>query len=214
LAAKIKICGVMRPTDAVSAAKAGASYLGVVFAEGPRTVTSDQAREVVSAASGVPVMGVFSDHRVDEILHIRDRAGLRGAQLHGQYSSASAALLRSAGLEVWRVVRIATPSDLDRLRDAIPDSDAVLVEPSVPHAKGGAGVPLDLVLARSARSVLATHRMALAGGLNPKTVTEALLQVQPEIVDVSSGVESLPGIKDPDKIVRFAEAVFAHSSIT
>jgi phosphoribosylanthranilate isomerase len=214
MAAKIKICGVMRPADGVSAAVAGASYLGVVFAEGPRTVTSDQAREVVSAASGVPVMGVFSDHRVDEILHIRDRSGLSGVQLHGPYSRAQAALLRAAGLEVWRVVRIAVPADLDPLREAIPDSDAVLVEPRVPHASGGAGVPLDLALARSARSLLSAHRMALAGGLNPESVAEALLQVQPEIVDVSSGVETLPGIKDPDKIVRFVEAVLAYSSIT
>jgi len=56
--------------------------------------------------------------------------------------------------------------------------------------------------------------MALAGGLDPESVTEALLQVQPEIVDVSSGVESRPGIKDPEKIARFVEAVFAYSSIT
>jgi phosphoribosylanthranilate isomerase len=212
--AKIKICGVMRPEDGVSASLAGASYLGVVFAEGPRTVTADQAREVVSAVSGIPVMGVFSDHSVDQILHIRERAGLSGAQLHGPYPRASAALLRAAGLEIWRVVRIAAPSDLDALGDAIPDSDAVLVEPRVPNVRGGAGVPLDLTLARTARSLLSGHPMALAGGLNPETVAEALLRAQPEIVDVSSGVESQPGIKDPDKIVRFVEAVFAYSSIT
>jgi phosphoribosylanthranilate isomerase len=212
--AKIKICGLMRPADAAAAGSAGASYLGVVFADGPRTVTSEQAGEVVSAASGVPVLGVFSDHSVDEILHIRDRAGLSGVQLHGVYSQGAAAQLRAAGLEVWRVVRIAVPSDLDLLADAIPDSDAVLVEPKVPHAQGGAGLPLDLAVAREARSRLLGHPMALAGGLAPETVTEALTLVRPDIVDVSSGVEQQPGVKDLKKIVQFVEAVCAYSSIT
>ncbi|MFL5402954.1 MAG: phosphoribosylanthranilate isomerase [Gemmatimonadales bacterium] len=204
----------MRPDDGASAASAGASYLGVVFAEGPRTVTSDQAREVVSAATGVPVIGVFSDHSVDEILHIRDRTGLSGAQLHGAYSRVSAAQLRAAGLEVWRVVRIAASSDLAALGDAIADSDAVLVEPRIPHAQGGAGVPLDLAVAREARSRLLGHPMVLAGGLEPATVRQALILVRPEIVDVSSGVECRPGVKDLNKIVRFVEAVFAFSPVT
>jgi phosphoribosylanthranilate isomerase len=211
--AKIKVCGIMRPDDAAFAGTAGASYLGVVFAEGLRTVTRAIAREIVAAAGGVAVMGVFADQPVDEILQIRDRAGLSGAQLHGTYSPASAARLRSAGLEVWRVVRIAAPSDLDLLGEAANESDAVLVEPKVAHVRGGAGLPLDLAVAREARSRLAGHPMALAGGLTAETVSEALALVRPEIVDVSSGVERLPGIKDLDKIARFVEAVFAHSPI-
>jgi phosphoribosylanthranilate isomerase len=213
MAAKIKICGMMRPDEAAFAAAAGASYLGVVFAEGTRTVTSDIATEIVAAAQGVAVMGVFADQTVDEILQICDRAGLSGAQLHGTYSPASAARLRAAGLEVWRVVRIAAPSDLDLLGEAVNESDAVLVEPKVAHVRGGAGLPLDLAVAREARARLTGHPMALAGGLTAETVSEALALVRPEIVDVSSGVERLPGIKDLDKIARFVEAVFAHSPI-
>jgi len=214
MVAKIKVCGIMRPDEAAFAVTAGASYLGVVFAEGPRTVTSDIAREIVAAAGGLAVMGVFVDQQVDEILQICDRAGLSGAQLHGTYSPASAARLRAAGLEVWRVVRIAVPSDLDLLGEAANESDAVLVEPKVAHVRGGAGLPLDLAVAREARSRLAGHPMALAGGLTAETVSEALALIRPEIVDVSSGVERLPGIKDLDKIARFVEAVFAHSPIT
>jgi phosphoribosylanthranilate isomerase len=214
VAAKIKICGIMSAPQAAVAAAAGASYLGVVFAEGPRTVRSDLAREIMAAAGGVAVMGVFTDQPVDEILQIRDRAGLSGAQLHGTYSPASAARLRAHGLEVWRVVRIAAPSDLDLLGEATADSDAVLVEPKVAHVRGGAGLPLGLAIAREARSRLAGHPMVLAGGLTPETVSEALAVVRPEIVDVSSGVEYKPGVKDPDKIARFVEAVFAHSPIT
>ena len=214
MTAKIKICGIMRPHEAASAVAAGASYLGVVFAEGPRTVTADLARQIVVAAGEVVVMGVFTDQPVAQILQIRDRVGLSGAQLHGAYSPASAAQLRAAGLEVWRVVRIAAPADLDSLGEAVHESDVVLVEPKVAHLRGGAGLPLDLAVAREARSRLAGHPMALAGGLTAETVSEALALVRPEIVDVSSGVERLPGIKDLDKIARFAEAVFAHSPIT
>ena len=214
MAAKIKFCGIMRPHEATSAVMAGASYLGVVFAEGPRTVTPEIAREIVAAASGSVVIGVFTSQPEDEILQIRDQVGLSGAQLHGPYSAGSAARLRAHGLEVWRVVRIAAPADLDLLGEACTESDAVLVEPRVAHRSGGSGLPLDLAVAREARSRLAGHPMVLAGGLTPETVSEALAQVRPEIVDVSSGVERLPGIKDLDKIARFAEAVFAHSSIT
>ena len=210
---KIKICGLIRPADAAKAVEVGASYLGVVFAGGPRAVTPDGAGAVVEAGGGVPVLGVFADQTAEEILQICEQAGLSGAQLHGTYPPSVAARLRAAGLRVWRVVRIAAPSDLDALREAIPESDAVLVEPRVGHSLGGPGVPLDLAVAREARGRLAGHPMVLAGGLRPETVAEALALVRPDVVDVSSGVERQPGIKDPNKLARFAEAVFAHSSI-
>lgn len=214
MAVKIKICGIMRGQDARAAAEAGASYLGVVFAGGPRAVTADQAREVVAAGGGVPVLGIFADHSAEQILQLCGSVGLSGAQLHGPYSRSVAKRIRDAGLQVWRVVRIAVPADLDALGEAIPDSDAVLVEPSVSHVRGGAGIPLDLAVAREARARLAGHPMVLAGGLTPETVSQALAYVRPEMVDVSSGVERLPGNKDSDKLARFMEAVFAHSPIT
>lgn len=172
----------------------------------------DGAREVVRAAAGVPVLGVFAAQSPDEILRIGEKAELSGAQLHGPYSRSDAARLRAHGLEVWRVVRIAGPSDLDLLDEAVLDSDVVLIEPKVPHALGGAGVSLDLELGRLARTRLVAP-MALAGGLTPDNVGPALVQVRPEIVDVSSGVERRPGIKDSNTIARFVEAVFAHSSV-
>jgi phosphoribosylanthranilate isomerase len=214
VAAKVKVCGIMRPQDASRAAEAGASYLGVVFAGGPRTVTQQQAREVVAAGSGVPVLGVFADQTLEEILQMRDRAGLSGAQLHGSSIARDAERLQAEGLIVWRVVRIAVPEDLGILREAVRGSDAVLVEPQVPGSLGGAGIPLDLALAREARARVGEHPMVLAGGLTPETVVRALALVRPDVVDVSSGVERGPGVKDHIKILRFLEAVVAHSPIT
>jgi phosphoribosylanthranilate isomerase len=212
-AARVKICGLTRPEDAAAAAGAGAACLGVVFAGGPRRVTTSAAAEVRAAADGVPVFGVFGDQSVEAILRVSEAAGLAGAQLHGPYPRAAAARLRAAGLQVWRVVRIAVPGDLDALAEAALDADAVLVEPRVAHATGGSGVSLDLAVAREARRRLAGAVMALAGGLTPASVAHAVALVRPELVDVSSGVESLPGIKDPDKIARFLEAVCGHSPI-
>jgi phosphoribosylanthranilate isomerase len=214
MGASVKICGLTRPQDAAAAVEAGAAYLGVVFAGGPRRVSLQIAARISAAAGATPVFGVYGQQRVDDILHTSDAAGLRGAQLHGPYPTSVAARLRASGLEVWRVVRIAAPHDLDTLDEAVPEADAVLVEPLVPQAWGGAGVALDLAVAREARARLAGSRMVLAGGLTPASVGEALALVRPEVVDVSSGVESLPGIKDPDKIARFMEAVCGHSAIS
>jgi phosphoribosylanthranilate isomerase len=214
MAVKAKICGLTWPGDAAAAAAAGASYLGVVLAGGARRVTVARAAEIVVVGGSVPVIGVFVDHSVEDILRISEEAGLSGAQLHGPYARAAAAELRRSGLEVWRVVRIAEPADLDLLDTAALDADAVLVEPRVSQGSGGTGVPLDIAVAREARSRLAGRRMVLAGGLTPATVGEAVALVRPEVVDVSSGVESLPGKKDPEKIARFMEAVFGHSAIS
>jgi phosphoribosylanthranilate isomerase len=211
VAARAKICGLTRPEDAAFAAAAGASFLGVVLAGGPRQVSFARAAAVVAASRGVPVLGVFGPQSVEEILNLARRAGLAGAQLHGSYGAEDAARLESAGLIVWRVVRIASPPDLDRLDEASAHASAVLVEPRVPHVEGGAGVPLDLALAVESRRRLAGSRMALAGGLTPATVGHAVALVRPDVVDVSSGVESRPGIKDHEKIARFLEAVLGRS---
>ena len=211
MAARVKVCGLTRPEDAGYAAEAGAAYLGVVFAGGPRQVSPPQAARVVAASRGVPVLGVFGGTPVGEILSLAGEIGLSGAQLHGPYAREDAARLGSAGLIVWRVVRIASPADLDLLPGAALDAETVLVEPRVPHAEGGSGVPLDLAVAVEARHRLSGLRMALAGGLAPETVGAAMALVRADVADVSSGVESLPGIKDHQKIARFLEAVLGRS---
>ena len=211
---RAKICGLTRAQDAAAAVAAGADYLGVVFAGGPRRVTTQAAAEVRAAAGDVPLFGVFGEQSVDEILRISRATAIAGAQLHGAYRREDAARLRAEGLRVWRVVRLAGPEDFGILRESTAEADAVLVEPRVAHATGGTGIALDLTLACEARARLAGGAMVLAGGLTPETVAAAVALVRPDIVDVSSGVERLPGIKDPDKIARFLEAVVGHSAIS
>ena len=205
MAVEVKICGLTRAADAAFARVHGASWLGVVLAESPRRLGLAAAREVVAAADGLPVIGVFVDATADQILRVRDRVGLSGAQLHGAYDIAVRQRLRREGLLAWAVARLEDEADLGALGALAEDADAVLVEPRVAGLHGGGGVPLGEELARAARRCLADSRLALAGGLRPGTLEAAIALVQPDIVDVSSGVEQAPGIKDASLLARFLE---------
>ncbi len=202
-----KICGLTRPVDAVRAVELGAAWLGVIFAGGKRQVTESGAREIVEAAGQVPVIGVFSSRDEGEILGLRDRVGLAGAQLHGGASPDLVARLQSAGLFTLVVAHLAGPADLPRLDWLKALGAPILIEPRVPGALGGSGTALDLGLACAARERLRGHQLFLAGGLTPDTVRAAASTVSPDAVDVSSGVEQIAGIKDHDKLTRFLEAL-------
>jgi phosphoribosylanthranilate isomerase len=203
---EIKICGLTRPEDAALAARHGATRLGVILAWGPRLVTGTQAREIVDAARGIPVIGVVADAPADDLVALAERAGLSGLQLHEGGDPDLARRLRAAGLEVWRVAGVSGGDDLpELLAERARSADAVLVEPGRAARSGGLGVALDIAVARRAREALRSARMILAGGLTAESVREAIAAVGPDGVDVSSGVESAPGIKDPGQLIRFLE---------
>ncbi|MES2305951.1 MAG: phosphoribosylanthranilate isomerase [Gemmatimonadota bacterium] len=203
-----KICGLTRPADAELAARQGAWRLGVIFAGGPREVTASQAREIVAAAGAVPVLGVFADREFEAILDIVAEAGLAGVQLHGASDPAVAARFRATGLEVWRVAAVETEAGLAALlAERAAAADALLVEPRHPDGLGGKGIALPMSLAIAARRAAPGARFVLAGGLAPENVAEAIRLVGPDAVDVSSGVESAPGRKDAERLIRFLEMV-------
>jgi phosphoribosylanthranilate isomerase len=141
------------------------------------------------------------------MLHISQQAGLRGAQLHGGSTGETVAALRQAGLLVVTVVRLAGEDELPKLELLARHGGPLLVEPRVAGRPGGTGVALPLALARQARARLGGCPMWLAGGLTPETVAGVVREVGPAAVDVSSGVEQIPGIKDHDKLARFLEAL-------
>ena len=216
VAVEVKICGLRRPADVAVAAEAGATYFGVVYAGGPRRVSDAEAREVVEAAAGRPVLAVWGLPDREAILKSRDAAGFGGVQLHGGSDPELAAALQADGLLVWRVLRLAGVADLSHLDHLLEGADAVLVEPRVHGVDGGAGVALDLDLATAAVSQFrrTTHNaprtsFVLAGGLRPDTVQASVRRIRPDIVDVSSGVERSPGVKDPFLIRRFLEEALA-----
>lgn len=201
----VKVCGIRDPDAARAAAEAGADAVGFVFAPARRRVTAEEARRLGSALPpGVARVGVFVDAPVAEILATARQAGLTHVQLHGAEPPER---IEEIPLPVIKAVRLRGPGDLSRL-GAYVRAWAVVVEPHVEGQPGGAGVRLDLDLARAAREHLRRlgfrGRFILAGGLTPESVAPAVQAVCPDGVDVSSGVET-GGQKDPAKIVQFVE---------
>ena len=200
--AEVKICGLTRAVDAEFADAAGAAYLGVIFAGGPRERSPDAARATLSGRRARKV-GVFALQSPADIAGIATHVGLDVLQLHGASDPARVAAVRAAtGLEVWAVVRTATGL-LSQADEELADSaDALLVDALAPGQLGGSGLTLPwLQLGESLDAMASGHRIILAGGLRAENVAEAIDYVSPMVVDVSSGVESSPGIKD-QKLVR------------
>jgi phosphoribosylanthranilate isomerase len=206
---EIKFCGLTRAEDAARAAALGARYGGVIFAGGPRERAPDIAAAVLDGGPALRRVGVIGAQSHAEIAALVVAARLDVLQLHAERAPEELALLRRAtGCEIWGVVRVTGtefPPHTLALFDA---ADAVLVEPRVDGQLGGTGVALDwAALAPGLARVRGAHRVVLAGGLSPINVQEAVRQLGPAVVDVSSGVESAPGIKDHQLMQAFAEAV-------
>lgn len=207
MAVEAKVCGLTRPEDAALAAASGASYLGVIFAGGPRLIDVDRARTIVDAANGVPVLGVFGMQSTPTILEVIRSAGLAGAQLHGAHGPDVSRELLGAGTTIWHVARFNDELTLRRELDRIgAGPEPILAEPRSTDG-GGQGITLPVHLAVAVRRAVRQRPLVLAGGLHAGNVAEAIRLVGPDIVDVSSGVEIGPGIKDPVRLVAFLEAV-------
>lgn len=205
--ADVKICGLTRSIDAEYADAAGADYLGVIFAGGPRERTPAQARDTLAGRRARKV-GVFADHSEADIAATLARVGLDVVQLHAGASADRVERVRAAtGAEVWAVVRTADgtlPEGVEELCDV---ADALVIDTLVPGRLGGSGIALPWDRVGESLDALDAHpRIVLAGGLTAENVAEAIELVAPSVVDVSSGVESSPGIKDHARIRAFIAA--------
>jgi phosphoribosylanthranilate isomerase len=209
---EIKFCGLTRPADAAFAASVGASFVGAVFAGGPRRISAAHAAEVLAAAgSGPRRVGVFASIRDAELEATVRRAGLNVIQLHDDPSVADVASVRErTGCAVWAVVRVAGAPLAEHARELFAVADAVLLDARRETALGGTGAAWSWkTLAGDVRAARGAGRFVLAGGLTPENVRHAIDILDPDIVDVSSGVESAPGVKDHARMRAFAEAVWA-----
>lgn len=206
----IKFCGLTRPADVRVAIDLGAAFVGAVFAGGPRAVTGQQARALFDGVSGPRRVGVFADQSIDEIARVAHMAELDVIQLHADPTPEFMSLAKAAtGLETWAAVRIATSFDQDNLQALASSADAILFDSRRDGALGGTGHAFDWGMLTN---MLDQHRedrprFILAGGLTPALVSAAIAAVRPDIVDVSSGVESAPGVKDPALMRAFVSAV-------
>lgn len=195
----VKICGITRQEDADAAVRHGASYVGfVLWPDSPRFVPLPRMRAIVRALppTVVPV-GVFVNPRQVEIAAAIE-AGVRIAQIHGD---SPAWLAGVAGVDVVRAVHLSADRE-DGIEPDVPDR-RVLLDAHDPRRHGGTGRTIDWA---RARLIARQREVILAGGLTPDNVRQAIVEVRPYAVDVSSGVEVDPGIKDHELIRRFIAA--------
>lgn len=192
---RVKICGVRLREDALLAAELGAWAVGFVFWPGsPRFIDPYRARAIAAALPPwvVPV-GVFVDQPEEYVAGVAGLVRLGAVQLHGAESADMISRLRA---RVIKSVPVGADFDMGRL-DAVPARATVLLDAHDPHRHGGTGIRVDWTTAARAAQ---RRPVLLAGGLRPENVLQAVQQVQPHGIDVSSGVESAPGVKDHGRL--------------
>lgn len=193
----IKVCGITRAADADAAVALGVHALGFVFwAESPRAVTPEQACAIIQRLPPfVTPVGVFVDPDAALVAQCAE-AGVRVAQIVGEVPPLP------AGVGLLRAVTLA--ADGSGIVPAVPGETAVLVDAHDPVRRGGTGQTVDW---RAVSRIASRRPVILAGGLRPENVAEAIQLARPAGVDVSSGVEVTPGVKDPVKLAAFVAAV-------
>lgn len=200
MSVKVKICGITSVTDAVTAAAAGADLIGLMFYErSPRHVSVPVAAEITRALPpAVLRVGVFVNPDAGLVWHAIQECDLTLLQFHGEESPDFCAQFGVRSMKAFRIQNSAS------LR-ALPDyaTEAYLLDAYSPAAHGGTGAQFNWELAVSAKQH--GKPIFLAGGLTPENVAAAVRQVRPFGVDVSSGVESAPGKKDPAKVQAFIQ---------
>jgi len=213
--AEIKFCGLTRATDAREAVALGARYVGVIFASGPRLLSVEQAQEVLAdVPDTVQRVGVFGDASRDSVIAAAEALGLGAVQLHGESDAGLLDAIRSRfDGEVWTVIRVRDGRLPETAAEGFAQADAVLLDAHVAGKLGGTGValPWERLVDELGpiRNGGGGARLVLAGGLNAANVGEAIRLLRPDVVDVSSGVETAPGIKDHARMRAFRDAVHA-----
>jgi len=207
----IKFCGMTRAEDASAAARLGAAYVGVIFATSHRQINEATARSVFSAAgSGVGKVAVFAGGAIEDIAAVAASASADVIQLHGDIGPATIEALRARFPgKIWAVASVDPDGTLlnPHLDELAREADALLFDTRVSGKSGGTGVTFEWTrLSDTLDRVRRGTSIVLAGGLDAGNVAAAIRALQPDVVDVSSGVEAAPGIKDHSRMLAFAEA--------
>jgi phosphoribosylanthranilate isomerase len=208
---KIKFCAITAPEDAQRAAAAGAWAIGLIFWPGsPRACRQEVAGEIAQDMKRrLEVVGVFVNPTLDQIATTADAVGLTMLQLHGDEGPVFCAeAARRTGCKVIKAVRVRSRADIQAVSAF--HTDFHLLDSHVPGRRGGTGETFAWELARPRSKAVP---VILSGGLTPENVGDAIVATHPFAVDVASGVERSPGVKDPDKLVAFADAVRASATL-
>jgi phosphoribosylanthranilate isomerase len=209
---RIKICGITQPQQGKAIASLGATALGFICVPAsPRYVKVDQIRAVVEQLpEKIDKIGVFANSTALEITQTVVNSGLTGVQLHGDESSEFCQQLRQLlpSVEILKALRIRSVEDIDKAATYTATADTLLLDAYDPQQLGGTGTTLDWVMLQQFSP---SCPWFLAGGLTPDNIVEALTQVNPSGIDLSSGVERAPGDKDLDKVAKLFEKLRSRS---
>ena len=199
----VKICGITRADDAAAAVECGARALGIVFWPGsPRCLDPYRARAIAATLPPfVTTVGVFVNQPADYVSHVARLVRLGAVQLHGDETADYVARIAAPAI---KAVTVGDPQ-----LSAWPSRTLLLVDVHDPEKRGGTGRTVDW---SAAARIAAQRRVLLAGGLTPENVAEAIACVRPFGIDVSSGVEKSPGVKDHGRLRALFEAVYGTSA--
>jgi phosphoribosylanthranilate isomerase len=193
----VKICGITRMDDAAAAVECGAGALGFVFWPGsPRFIDPHRARAIVATLPPfITTVGLFVNQPADYVAGVASLVRLGAVQLHGDEAADYAAGLSTP---VIKAVTVANPQ-----LSTWPERTTLLLDVHDPEKRGGTGRTVDWT---AAAVIAARRKILLAGGLTPENVAEAVTRVRPFGIDVSSGVERSPGVKDHQRLRALFEA--------
>lgn len=202
---KLKICGITRLADARYCAAAGADYLGFIqHPDSPRFIEAAAAKDIIEWVYGPQAVGVFVNRTPGEINTAVEEAGFALAQLHGDESPEVCADVEVPVIKALRIGPESTPEQVSVFFDQYDTvADYFLLDSRSVGVFGGSGTTFNWELVSSRPDA---KRMFLAGGIRAANVAEAVQTVSPYAVDISSGVESRPGIKEFEKIDAFFDA--------
>lgn len=198
---RTKICGFTRPEDAAEAARLGADAVGLVFFSGSkRCVSVAQAQQIVRVLPPfVSVVALFVNAAAEEVRNVLTHVPVDILQFHGDED---AGFCRQFHRPYLKAVRVRNRADIDTAFATFPDARAVLFDAHIEGSYGGTGHRFDWTLLRN----LPDRHWILSGGLDSGSIAEALAATGARAVDVSSGVESAPGVKCPQKMAAFLSA--------
>lgn len=204
---RVKICGITNEKDLKNSIIAGADALGFIIDvnSSPRSITIDKARELMKK---VPIfinkVAVTVFDGFNRIIEIKNKLKPDCIQIHGDFNFNDSHLLKTLrDVHIIRAMSLKPTLSLESILNEAKNFDAILVDSHVEGRYGGTGMVNDFKMCREIREAISPKPLILAGGLNPDNVEEAIRIVKPFAVDVSSGVELSPGIKDYEKMLNF-----------
>lgn len=202
---RIKICGITNLIDAKNALNLGADYIGFInINRSSRFITTEEIEDILKSftdAEKQKVVLLTDINSIDTLINISSRLGIKILQPYGSLSNNDLHRLRLLGYKIFKPINVATEDDLDQIEEYLDCADVIILDTKITDAAilGGTGLRFDWDLYVKAKSLTKVD-LGLAGGINTENLEEALMKCKPVMIDISSGLETSPGLKSLEKM--------------